>query len=363
MQTMHLTLPVGPFGWENNPLNESDFRDRIEALRSIMETKRWSGIIVFGDIPECGLLTYVSNFAPRLSAAFAFIPLTGEPAILSLDGGRMVNAGRETTWIKDVNPAGDIAGQFQEWLDGLGNGARIGLACFDIMPAALFDQISALTGISSGEDATALVGGLTRRKSSAELDIIRANCVILKNAATAAAKAFGDGVGAAAAVIAGESTARNAGAQDVRSLYSVDSGQSFRPYQGLDAADDDPSIIYMAIRARGYWVDGFITLGNGAGAHRTAARALEDIIAAVGTGISVGDLPQAGSHPLLAGSLGCGIGVSVEEAPRLDKESQKFQVGDVVSVKVGLSDGYAGYGWASGIVSVGEEETDVFWQS
>ena len=55
--------------------------------------------------------------------------------------------------------------------------------------------------------------------------------------------------------------------------------------------------------------------------------------------------------------------MSVEEAPRLDKESQKFQVGDVVSVKVGLSDGYAGYGWASGIVSVGEEETDVFWQS
>ena len=79
MQSMHLALPVGPFGWENNPLNERVFRDRIDALRVIMKTKSWSGIIVFGDVPEFGLLTYVSNFAPRLSAAFAFIPMLSTP--------------------------------------------------------------------------------------------------------------------------------------------------------------------------------------------------------------------------------------------------------------------------------------------
>jgi Xaa-Pro aminopeptidase len=367
MQTMHLTLPVGPYGWDNNPLGETEFRGRIDALRAVMETRGWSGLVVFGDIPESGLLTYVSNFAPRLSAAFALIPLTGEPAILTLDGGRMVDAGKETTWIKDVSPAADLAGQFQEWLDGLGAGTRVGLAGFGMLPAALFDKIFALAGIASGEDATADLAGLARSKSPAELAIIRVNCGLLQGAAAAAAEAFEDGASAAAAVMAGESAARLAGAQDVRSLYSVDGGASFKPYQGLDAARGDPSIVYLALRARGYWVDGFITLGNGDAAHQAAADALQTALANLGAGKSVAALraaaSQASRHPLLAGSLGGGIGVSAEEAPRLDDDGQVFQAGDVVSIKISHGDTATGYGWASSLVSIGDGETSVLWTS
>lgn len=367
MQTMHLALPVGAFGWDNNPLDEKEFRGRIDAMRAIMERRGWSAIVVFGDIPESGLLTYVSNFAPRLSAAFALIPLTGEPELLTLDGGRMVDAGRETTWIKNVSPASDIAGQFQEWLDQLGAGARLGLAGFAIMPAAIFDKISPLAGIASGEDATALIGGLARRKSPAELAIIRVNCGLLQAAAAAAAKAHEDGASAATAVMAGERNARQAGVQDVRCLYSVDGGQSFRPYEGLDTARGDPSIVYMALRARGYWVDGFITLGNGAAAHQAAACVLANAFAAIGARKSVGELQraagQAGGHPMLAGSLGGGIGVSAEEVPRLDEEGQIFQAGDVVSVKISLGDAATGYGWVSSLLSIGEGENEVLWTS
>ena len=74
MQTMHLVLPVGAFDWDGNPLSEELFRGRLARLRDAMAARNWSGVIVFGDIPENGSLTYATNFAPRLSPAFALLP-------------------------------------------------------------------------------------------------------------------------------------------------------------------------------------------------------------------------------------------------------------------------------------------------
>jgi hypothetical protein len=364
MQTMHLALPVGAFGWDNNPLTENEFRARIEALRTIMAARGWAGLIVFGDIPESGLLTYVSNFAPRLSPAFALIPLTGEPEILSLDGGRMVDAGKETTWITKVSPgAADLAGPMQEWLEQFGGNPQIGLAGFEILPAAIFAEISGLAGIQAGEDASPALAGLARCKSPAELAIIRENCKILSLATAACTEFYSNGTSAAAATIAAERAGRMAGAQDVRCLYSVDGGNSFRPYQGADDGRRDPAIVYMALRGRGYWVDGFITIGQADAAQATAASALEKALFAIGAGKAVGEAGLPGSHPLLASSMGNGIGVSLQEVPRLDGGDDVFSAGDVVSVKIAVGDQGSGFGFASALTHVGEEGTNILWQS
>ncbi|MAF49059.1 MAG: aminopeptidase P family N-terminal domain-containing protein [Rhodospirillales bacterium] len=371
MQTMHLTLPVGAFDWENNPLSEDEFRSRLGALRTVMAEHNWSGLVVFGDIPAPGLLTYVSNFAPRLRCAFALIPISGEPRLLTLDGGRMVDAGKATTWIEDVRPAGNIVDELQEWLNDLGADARLGLGGFELMPAALFKQVSTVAGIQSGEDATTILGGLARCKSPAELSIIRDNCGLLAKAAAACSQAHGDGASAADAVLAAERGARRAGAEDVRCLYSVDGGISFRPFEGLDHGRGDPTIIYIALRRRGYWIDGFTTTGDANAAHQTAARVMEQVVAAIGAGKAVAKLQQAHDqaagqsrrHPMLAGCLGSGIGVSAEEAPRLDGGDEIFCAGDVVSVKVGLGDPVSGYGWASSLLHIGDDGTETLWMS
>jgi Xaa-Pro aminopeptidase len=331
----------------------------------------WSGLVVFGDIPAPGLLTYVSNFAPRLRCAFALIPISGEPRLLTLDGGRMVDAGKATTWIEDVRPATNIVDQLQEWLDGLGADARLGLGGFEVMPAALFKQVSTVAGIQSGEDATTILGGLARRKSPAELSIIRDNCGLLAKAAAACGQAHGEGASAATAVLAAERSARMAGAEDVRCLYSVDGGISFRPFEGLDDGRGDPTIIYIALRRRGYWVDGFTTACDADAAHQTAAGVMDRAVAAIGAGKAVAELQQAHDqaagpsrrHPILARSLGNGIGVSAEEAPRLDGGDDTFNAGDVVSLKVGLGDPKSGYGFASSLLVIGDDGNLVLWKS
>jgi len=366
MQTMHLTLPVGAFGWDNNPLGEDEFRVRIAAMRAIMTTRGWAGLVVFGDIPESGLLTYVSNFAPRLSPAFALIPLAGEPEILSLDGGRMVDAGKETTWMTKVSPgAADLAGPMQEWLDQFGAKPSIGLAGFEIMPAGIHEEIAGLAGISTGEDASPTLAGLARRKSPAELAIIRDNCAILGLAAAAVTATHANGDSAAAASIAAERAGRMAGAQDVRCLYSVDGGNSFKPYQGADDGRRDPAIVYLALRGRGYWIDGFVTIGNADAAHGLAAAALEKALSAIGAGKAVAGLVKSAgtAPPLLAGSMGNGIGVSLQEAPRLDGGDDAFSAGDVISVKIGVGDPSTGFGFASGLLHVGEAGNEILWQS
>ncbi|NQV56563.1 MAG: M24 family metallopeptidase [Rhodospirillales bacterium] len=366
MQTMHLVLPVGAHDWENNPVPESEFRQRHAAIRQMMSERGWSGVVVFGDIPASGLLGYVSNFAPRLRPAFALIPKSGEPRILTLDGGRMVDAGKATTWIEDVRPAMNIAETIREWLDELEGGQGLAVADFDLMPADLFAQISALDEITSAVDASSDLRALARRKSDQEIAVIKNNCRLLSEAATAAEQANSNGASGADCVVAAERSARAAGVQDVRCLYSLDGGNSFQPFEGLDDRTGDPLVLYIALKNRGYWVEGFITTGN-AGA---AKEALDAMIAIAKAGTTAKEFAQlrdrsAGSfksHPILGERAGNGIGNSVDEAPFLvSGDEETLQDGDVVSLKVGIGDAGSHYGWASAILHIEKDGTEMLW--
>ena len=356
MQTMHLVLPVGAFDWENNPLPEDEFHVRITAVQEIMGQNDWSGVLVYGDIHDNGLLSYVSNFGARLSGALVLIPKNGEPRLLSFDGGRMVPAGALTTWIKDVRAAGIVDVAVNEWLDELPHSTRLAVAGFDIMSAAVHDKLAAVEEIANAENGTSHLQELARKKSDAEMAVIKTACGVLRdveNAVSAKQKAGGS---AAECTLVAEKTARNLGAQDVRTLFSIDGGRTFIPFQGLSDKTPDPFVIYVAVRVRSYWADGFMTFPV------KSVQALDAMIANAKPGASAGDLLAANNsaHPFIGDDPGCGIGCALEEPPFLN-EGATLNAGDVVSLKVSIGGDVPAL--ASAIVRITNQGNDVLWRA
>ena len=369
MQTMNLTLPVGPFDWKENPLSEIDFEERVSALRAVMVKMGWGGVIVFGEIHESGLLTYYSNYAPRLNAALVLIPIKGALRVLTLVGGRMVPAGKLTTWIKDVRTASKFNESLREWLEENSSSGPIATASFDLMQAKDYDTISNITEINTAKDATPYLERLSRKKSPAEILMMQANCTILSDVLDAVETQLDKGDSPASLAIIAEKTARNLGAQDARCLYSPDGGRNFLPFQRLSDDRSDPIILYIAIKMRGYWVDGFMTFSGRP--NETSQNTLMAMIAEVHAGSSVAKLTNIRDknikgfeiHPVLLNSIGSGVGVSLGELPHLTTHSQDIlETGDVISLKVGIIDGAGRTEFSSAILDVQNSSNRILWK-
>jgi Xaa-Pro aminopeptidase len=370
MQTMNLTLPVGPFDWKENPLSEIDFEERVSALRAVMVKMGWGGVIVFGEIHESGLLTYYSNYAPRLNAALVLIPIKGALRVLTLVGGRMVPAGKLTTWIKDVRTASKFNESLREWLEENSSSGPIATASFDLMQAKDYDTISNITEINTAKDATPYLERLSRKKSPAEILMMQANCTILSDVLDAVETQLDKGDSPASLAIIAEKTARNLGAQDARCLYSPDGGRNFLPFQRLSDDRSDPIILYIAIKMRGYWADGFMTFSGRP--NETSQNTLMAMIAEVHAGSSVAKLTNIRDknikgfeiHPVLLNSIGSGVGVSLGELPHLTTHSQDIlETGDVISLKVGIIDGAGRTEFSSAILDVQNSSNRILWKS
>ena len=359
MQTMHLVLPVGAFDWPDDAAAEAEFRARTSAVQTIMEQQNWSGVLIYGDIHDNGMLSYFSNFGARLSGALMLIPGDGEPRLLSFDGGRMVPAGALTTWIEDVRAAGKVADALNQWLDELANRNRIAIGGFDIMSAAVHDAVAAVAEIADAEDATPKLAALARKKSAAEIEAIKTACGLLKQVESAVADTHEAGASAADCALAAEKIARNQGAQDARTLFSVDRGRTFIPFQGLSEQSSTPLILYVAVRVRGSWADGFLTFPK---AGSPAEHSLDAMIDAAKPGGSVEDLRRNDQppHPIIGDTPGCGIGCALAEAPFLD-ETGTLASGDVVSLKVGIGGDPCAV--ASAMVHITDQGHEILWRA
>ena len=370
MHTMHLALPVGAFDWPENPLGREEFEARVFLLQEVMAEQGWGGVLVYGEIHECGLLTYYSNYAPRLSPAMVLISKEGMPRVLTLVGGRMVPAGELTTWIEDVRPAGNLMESLGEWLAEIDGQGPLATADLDLMQVGHFEKIAEMPQIASATDATEIVRALVRQKSEAELKLIAESCGILAEVEKAVRDAAGNGHNPVRCSVVAEKTTRNPGAQDARCLYSPDGGVNFYPFEALSNEASGPFVLYVALKQWGYWAEGFITVGEDE-ARGSALAALDEVLAATRAGALYADLEAIRgrrldgleSHPVLDGVLAAGIGVSSAETPVLKSESSDvLAAGDVVSVKVGVFDGQGG-GFASAVVKVSDDGCDILWKS
>jgi Xaa-Pro aminopeptidase len=366
MLAMNPTLLVGPSDWDAAKMPKEEFAVRVGALWR--DHPAASGAIVYGDRANHSELAYLTNFTPKLEAALALIPRDGTPQLLVGGGVNMLPAARPLTFVADLRPLRNVGATVAQWAREQRGGAPI-LIGSAFMPHALHQEIASALE-SRAEDKTVELRGLMGRKSARELAALREACATLNAAVTAMRTAQSFGAGATAAVLAGEHAANRRGAQDVRTLFSLDGGRTLRPFETLVERAVDPLQVYVAVRKLGYWAEGFAVLA--ASSHPCAVRAETVLRAAVTrmqAGESCGDLARSIAqdgpplHPVTTPVVGNAIGLALEEHPLIAAGCEdKIEPGGVYSLRVGLSD-QRGLAIVSAMIAVHEQGNEVLWSS
>jgi Xaa-Pro aminopeptidase len=366
MHTMHPTLLVGPGDWDSERIPRKDYDARLDALWH--DHAKAGGAIVYGNSRDHAVLAYLTHFTPKLEAAIALLPRSGEPKMLIGGGVNMLPAAKPLTFISALAPLRDAARTIADWAAGL-DGSVV-LLGGDAMPYELRRALDRALGGRQVEDGDDAARTRMRRKSPGEIEVLRGACAILDHAVTALREAVRSGQGVTDCILAAEHMAVRRGAQDVRSLFSLDGGRTLRPFDVSVAERCDPLQAYLAVRHDGYWADAFVRIGApGDALGSQAAEMLEAMIAEAKPDVSVRTLYQQlgksrrsrALHPLADPAFGSAIGLSLDEPPLLTRDGDaRLEAGAVYSLRGGIIDG-AGGAVASAMVLVTERGPELLW--
>src|SRR5580704_13795047 len=375
MQTVQPCVTIGSYIWAQDRLPHDEFMLRLDELRAAMDHNGWPAILVYGDVREHAALAYLSSFIPRVRWGMALLPRTGDARLLCAMSTRDLPAMRTLTWIADVRSGmgPESANAYDPWLERFkGDQAqKLGTLGFDIMAPVLHAAVRRSLGerfvLQRADDVVAIPA---RRKRPRELTMIRASCKLLETAAATFVESWRSNHEPETAALDAERIARSLAAQDVRTLVSLDGGRTLVPFQGRFEKCEGPLVGYLAVKVLGYWADLFITVDDGSitTAARQTAAALDAIIADMRPGARIGALhAKAVSalapcklHPVLGGSVGHGIGLSLHEGAEFQESGDAVLAEDgVYSLQVGTADAKAGNVLISAIVRVAAKETEV----
>jgi Xaa-Pro aminopeptidase len=227
-------------------------------------------------------------------------------------------------------------------------------------------------GAGKMADKTFELGMLMRRKSARELAAMREACATLGAAVTAMGEAQQSGAHATDVILAGEHAAHRRGAQDVRTLFSLDGGRTLRPFDTGVARAVDPLQVYVAVRHLGYWAEGFVVAtASPSSCLRGAGDVLRYAIEMIEPGRRCGDVGRGITeviehlrpHPVTTKTQGNSIGLALEEHPLIAAEcDDAFEAGGVYSLRVGLCD-ERDSAIVSAMVAVHEHGREVLWSS
>jgi Xaa-Pro aminopeptidase len=376
--TMHSTLLIGPYDWDAELLPQDEFRERIRELWMQIAAQDLAAAVVYGDSRNHAELGYLSHFVPKLGPAFMFIPREGEPRLLVSGAPNMLPAARRLTWIDKVEPLRDAGKTALQWIkesapaSASASRRRVALIGGNAMRAAHYRPFVAAFGSeNSPADVTATLRALMRHKRPRELALMREACAVLTAAKTALAEAARFGVGVTAVILEAERAAYHSGAQDVRTLFSLDGGKTLWPFEAPVDMAVDPLQSYIAVRYAGYWVEGFVFVARAPHPAWTQANeALKAVIRIAKAGTPCRELVSLAEekikpyspHPMSAGNVGNSIGCFLEEAPQLRGTSnEELEAGCVYTLRVGASDGREHYAIASAIISVHQQGADALW--
>jgi Xaa-Pro aminopeptidase len=364
MQTMQPSVTLGSYTWAQDRLPYDEFTLRLEELRAAMDRNGWQTVLVYGDVREHAALAYLSNFIPRVRWALALLPRSGEARLVCAMSTRDLPAMRSLTWIADgrsgMGP--EWVKSFDPWFEQFKSEHAINLGTlgFDCMAPVLFQSVSHSLGerfvLQRSDD---ILGLASRPKRPRELTMIRNSCKALDAAAKTFAESWRKNHAPETAALDAERLARSLAAQDVRTLVSLDGGRTLVPYQGLFEEKAGPLVGYIAVKLAGYWADAFVTVTDASAALRQVGAALDALIGAARPGARAGELyaKAAGAlqpfklHPVLGGSVGHGIGVSLHEGAEFRAAEEAALVeGGVYTMQVGIADAKAGNALLSAIV-------------
>ena len=368
MHTMQPTLLVGPSDWDAARMPKDEFLARSTTLWRIARAA--SGAIVYGDRAHHAELAYLTNFTPKLEAALALIPRVGGPRLLVGGGVNMMQAAKPLTFIESVQPLRNVGATVTQWAREQSGGGRPVLIGGAFMPQALHRELT--EGVGTIADKTADLRTLMRRKSARELGAIQEACATLDAAVAAMNEAQRSGAGATAAVLAGEHAAHRSGAQDVRTLFSLDGGRTLRPFETPVERAVDPLQVYVAVRRFGYWAEGFAVVTASPNPYVEGAdEVLQYAVEMIRPGARCSDVARSITeaiqpfhpHPITQQMQGNAIGLALEEHPLIAEGSEDvFEAGGVYSLRVGLADERA-HAIVSTMVAVNEYGCKVLWSS
>jgi hypothetical protein len=340
--TMHPTLLIGPADWDSQRMPQAEFDARVARLWELWPQA--SGALVYGDSRDHAALAYLTSFTPKLEPSIALIPRTGAPSLMVGGGANMIPAAKPLTWVSNLVSLRPTGKTIAQWREGVGGGECICIG-IDAMPTRLRRELdTAFDGATPRDRATDWWQGAMRVKSPRELDCIRAACATLQAAVAAMAEAKRKGAGVTATILAGEHVAIQRGAQEVRSLFSLDGGRTLRPFSVPVEQAVDPLQVYIAVRHAGYWADGFVVLADTPPADLAKAQdALRRYLSAVKPGAPV-------AAPLAAN----GIGLALEEPVSVSR----LEAGGVYSVRTTY-----GHACVSAMVAVSETGVETLWSA
>ena len=379
MQTVQPCVTIGSYVWAQDRLPYDEFTLRLDELRAAMERNGWPAVLVYGDVREHAALAFLSSFIPRVRWGMALLPRSGDARLLCAMSTRDLPAMRTLTWIADVR-----SGMGPEWVKAFDPWVvrfsgdqvqKLGTIGFDIMAPVLYATVRRSLGerfaLQRADDIVAIP---SRRKRPRELTMIRSSCKLLETAAKTFAESWRGNYEPETAALDAECFARLRAAQDVRTLVSLDGGRTLVPFQGRFEKCEGPLVGYIAVKVLGYWADLFVTVDDGSisDAARHAEAALEAIIAYMRPGAridalhakAVGALAPYKLHPVLGGSIGHGIGLSLHEGSEFHASADATLVEDgVYTVQVGAADAKADNALLSAIVRVAAKGAEVLVRS
>jgi hypothetical protein len=188
-----------------------------------------------------------------------------------------------------------------------------------------------------------------RRKSAFELAAIWEAARAIHTARRVMLAALKSGAGVTEVVLAGELAANAEGAQDVRTLFSLDGGRTLQPFAGRRGERPSPMIFYLAVRRFNYWAERFPIFSTRPEPSRIHEKALGTMRLAAG-GIRAGtpareiesliadSIAPYRPHPLTARAFAQRMGIALDQPPRTEI-GPTFEDGEVYSVRVGATDG------------------------
>jgi hypothetical protein len=353
--TQHPTLLIGPSDWDDARAPKAEFDQRIATLWGAFPNA--SHAIVFGSAAHHAELAYLTHFVPKLEPGIALLARDGQHKLLFGGGPNMIDAMKPLTFIADMAPLNTLGKLIAGWHSPLliGGGA---------MSMAMRQNINDATN-GSAQNATAHVQGRMRHKSPTELSAIRGACTILNKVTSIMRDAVRGWHDVTTTLLAGERAAIDAGAQDIRTLYSLDGGRTLRPFETIDDRYVDPLQVYVAVRHGNYWAEGFVCLSDRPQpAASLAALLLDNALSAIKPGVSFAQLSKIiavaapyREHPVTQGAQVSPIGLSLDTAPM-----SAFEPGEVYSVRAGLTDGNQRHAILSAMIAVRDNDAEVLWR-
>jgi len=374
MRTVQPSIVIGSYTWDQDRLPRDEFQIRTDALHRAMDASGWKAVLIYGDAAEHAALAYFSNFTPRLRWAMGLFPRQGEPRLIAAMSPRDIPATRLMTWIEDVcSEANKDA--FESWLAQFSGSepVHIGAAGLDLMRQPLFQRLEKSLGHRFRLHAADAAIAACRTARSRALSLIRAASDLVRTTADAFVKSWRDGAGIEAAALEAERTARLRAAQDVRMLTSLDGGRTFSPFRGSLEKTAKSLAAYVAVKHMGYWADTFVSPSDGiTGMRRRTDAALDALLQAARPGAQAAALHGHATdtikpymlHPVLSGSVGNRLGLSLDEGGSLAQDSHDvLAAGDIYTLHVGAHDIVSHGAFASAMIAVTHEGYDLIHRS